>query len=308
MRKEEFFIPSNDGITKLHCIAWIPDEEPRAVLQITHGMVEYIGRYDAFASFMAEHDIAVIGHDHLGHGQSVTGEEKLGYFCHEQGGSVVIEDIYAVTKEAAARWPGKKIFLLGHSMGSFMVRRYLALHSAEISGAVIMGTGWIPAPLAGIGLAMSRLTMFFRGEFFRSRLLTSLALGSNNKPFEPARTPNDWLSRNTENVDRYQADPLCGYMFTAAAYRDFFTVLKLVAAEDGYDSISPELPILIVSGGEDPVGGKTACPKVLEGYKKRGFLDVTMKLYPEDRHEILNELDRENVYGDILRWMEERIK
>jgi len=307
MNKESFYFTSKDNSTKLHGICWMPEGEPKAVLQLTHGMVEYIDRYDAFARFMAENGFAVIGHDHPGHGESAIDEQHLGYFAKANGYVTIIEDIYQVTEEAKKRFPEKKIFILGHSMGSFMLRRYLALHSDAVSGAIIMGTGFIPALLAGVGHALSCINAALFGEFHRSKMLTGLALGSNNKPFEPARTPFDWLSRNTENVDRYLKDALCGYVFTASAYKDFFKVLKLVAKEDHFETISTKLPILITSGEEDPVGGKAACPKVKEVYDKRGFEDVRLKMYPEDRHEILNEVDRDLVFADILNWINERI-
>ena len=303
MKKEEFFLKSNDNKTDLHVIAWIPETEIRGVLQLTHGMVEYIDRYHDFAVFMADHGFAVIGHDHLGHGRSVTDSDKLGFFCDKNGHAIVIEDIFKITQEAHMRWPEKRLFILGHSMGSFMTRRYLALHASSVNGAIIMGTGFVPAGLAGLGPFLSVLTALFRGPFYRSKLLTGLALGGNNKAFEPARTPNDWLSRNTENVDRYQADPLCGFMFTASAYKDFFKVIGLVAKEDCFEDLPSSLALLITSGEKDPVGGKAACPKVKAVYDRYGIHDVTIRLYPDDRHEILNEVDRDVVYEDILTWI-----
>ncbi len=303
MRKEEFFLKSNDDITDLHVITWVPEGEIRAVLQLTHGMVEYIDRYHDFAVFMADNEFAVIGHDHLGHGRSVTSSDKLGYFCDKNGYEIVIEDIFKITQEAHMRWPEKRLFLLGHSMGSFMTRRFLALHASSVSGAVIMGTGFIPAGLAGLGHFLATMTAFFRGPYYRSKFLTGLALGGNNKAFEPARTPNDWLSRNTENVDKYQADPLCGYMFTASAYKDFFKFIGLVSREDSFENLPASLPLLITSGELDPVGGKNACPKVKAVYNRYGLNDVTVRMYPEDRHEILNEIDRDVVYRDLLAWM-----
>ena len=306
MKKTEFYIPSNDGITKLHGYAWAPDEQPRFILQLVHGMVEYIDRYDAFASFLAANDIAVIGHDHLGHGKSITDESKLGFFAEKEGYRIVIDDMHAVTEEGKKRFPGVKNYILGHSMGSFMVRRFLAVYPKDVDGAIIMGTGYIPAGLAGVGKTMSKVVKGTRGGFHQSKLLTNLALGSNNKPFEPARTPCDWLSRNKQNVDKYMADPLCGFMFTASAYADFFTVIQKIAKLEDYDKIPRDLPLLLTSGELDPVGGKDAVEKLAADYEKLGFTDVTVQLYPEDRHEILNEVDRDKVYADILAWLVEK--
>lgn len=303
MKKETFFLNSSDGKNRLHGFFWLPEGDPRALVQITHGMAEYIDRYDPFASFLANQGYAVIGHDHLGHGQTAKSDADLGFFAEKDGDRIVIDDIHLVTLEAKKRFPGKKILLLGHSMGSFMTRRYLAVYSKDLDGAIIMGTGNIPAPVAGLGVFCSKVSVLFHKDHYRSKFLTGLALGSNNKPFAPNRTEVDWLSRNNENVDRYVADPLCGFLFTNAAFRDFFTVMKKIAKQEGFDTIRRDLPLLIISGELDPVGGKKACTAVKAQYDQLGFTDVTLKLYPEDRHEILNELDREQVFSDLLLWI-----
>ena len=306
MTKETFYLDSNDKKNRLHGFWWLPDSEPKALVQLTHGMAEYIDRYDPFASFLADQGFAVVGHDHLGHGETVKSDEDLGFFADRDGDRIVIDDIHLVTTEAKKRFPGKKIILLGHSMGSFMTRRYLAVYSKELDGAIIMGTGNVPGALAGVGKFCAKLSRTFRGDHYRSKFLTGLALGSNNKPFAPNRTVVDWLSRNDENVDRYVADPLCGFMFTSAAFYDFFTVLKKVAKQEGFDTIRRDIPLLITSGELDPVGGKPACPAVKAQYDALGFTDVTLKMYPEDRHEILNEVDRDQVFQDLLQWIESK--
>ena len=306
--KEQFFLPSNDGITNIHVILWTPEDgNVKAVLQLVHGMCEYIDRYDAFASFLTKSGFAVIGSDHLGHGKSVTDEGKLGYFAHRDGYIKVTDDMAMVTEEGKKRFPGVKSFILGHSMGSFMTRRYLTIYGDKVDGAIIMGTGFIPSFLAFTGRVMANISCVFRGEFYKSLVLTALALGANNKPFSPNRTPVDWLSRNEENVDKYVADPLCGFLFTSSAYRDFFTVLQKLGNKKALDKIPKALPILITSGEEDPVGGKAACPKVLKQLQDAGLTDVSMKLYPEDRHEILNELDRAEVFEDLKTWLLEKL-
>lgn len=307
MAKKEFYIPSSDGVTKIHGYIWTPEGAPKFFLQLVHGMCEYIDRYDAFATFLTAHGVGVIGHDHLGHGKSVSSEEKLGYFAHEDGYKCVIEDMHKVTLEGKKAFPGVKNFILGHSMGSFMTRYYLTRHASDVNGAIIMGTGFIPGALAGVGKTASKLVRKTKGEFHHSKLLTALALGSNNKPFAPNRTAVDWLSRNEENVDRYVADPLCGFLFTAGAYVDFFTVLSLIAKQDGFSNIPKDLPILLTSGELDPVGGKAAVQKLKAQYDALGLTDVSVKLYPEDRHEILNEVDREQVYREILSWLTSKV-
>ena len=307
MNKEHFTRKSHDGATDLHVILWKPDTEVKAVLQLVHGMAEYIDRYHDFAAFLTEHGFAVIGHDHLGHGQSVTSPDKLGFFAEKNGDVIVVDDMHLVTEEAMKRCPGLPVFILGHSMGSFMVRKYLTRFSTPLSGAIIMGTGFIPKALASAGQTTAKLTCSVKGGMSRSKLLTGMALGQNNKPFAPNRTAVDWLSRNDENVDRYVADPLCGFMFTSAAYKDFFTVLKQLAEHKDFDKIRKDLPVLITSGELDPVGGTEACRKVEAELKETGLTDVTLKLYPGDRHEILNELDRDQVFSDILGWLESKL-
>ena len=305
MKREEGFFLSADGKTQIHEITWEPDHgEIKAVVQLVHGMAEYIQRYDAFASYLAEHGFAVIGHDLLGHGQSVTEPKRLGFFHEENGLNILIDDISAVGDLAEKNWPGKKRILLGHSMGAFLVRRYTALYPDRIDAAVFMGTGWIPGPTASLGLWIAKRSKKKNGPFSKSALLTQLVTGRSNKAFEPARTPFDWLSVNEENVDRYIADDLCGFEFTVGAYADFFQCLKALASGDREERIRKDLPLLIISGALDPVGGAKSCPKVLEHYRKLGLRNVTLKLYENDRHEILNEDDREQVFRDLAEWFD----
>ncbi len=304
MKKEHVFLPSGDGRTKLHGIIWEPDSgEIRAVLQLVHGMAEHIDRYHEFAVYLVEQGFAVIGHDHLGHGQSLSDMKDLGFFAKKDGYRIVVEDIYRVTCFGKERFVGKPWFILGHSMGSFMVRRYLTAHSPELAGAIVMGTGQIPGALANAGRMVAGLIGAVKGDHHRSGLLLAMSTGGYNKAFEPVRTSADWLSRNEENCDRYVADELCGFTFTTSAYRDFFTVLSELAAGKEYEKIRRDLPILLNAGEKDPVGGVKDVPKVYEQYLSMGMKDVTLKLYPEDRHEILNEADREAVFADVYDWM-----
>lgn len=307
MKKEEMTIPSTDEKTELHVITWAPDEEPKAVVQLVHGMAEYMERYDEFARYLTTRGYAVIGHDHLGHGKSVTDPSKLGFFAEENGDKIVILDMYGVTQLAGRLWPDKPVFILGHSMGSFLVRRYITRYSDDIAGAVVMGTGDQPAAASAFGLAIANSKKKRHGNMYISSTLDKMALGNNNKPFRPNRTPVDWLSVNEENVDRYMADELCGFSFTVSAYADFFKVLQDLAHNADVEKLSHGLPVLITSGELDPVGGEKACKAVLAKYKGLGMEDVTLKLYPGDRHEILNENDREQVYEDLGDWFDSKL-
>lgn len=307
MLKEDKRILSRDGKTQLHLITWEPETEPKAIVQLVHGMTEHMDRYHDFASYLITRGYACIGHDHLGHGQSVISPDKLGFFAEQDGNKILIQDIYQVTEYAKKLWPGKKLFILGHSMGSFLVRRYLMLHSRVVDAAVIMGTGNQPALASAIGLKVAKHAIKKNGPMSYSKILNNMALGRNNKPFKPNRTPVDWLSRNTENVDRYMADPLCGFDFTVSAWADFFQVLQELAQLENADNIVKTLPLLITSGVLDPVGGEKACKAVLAKYQKLGMLDVSLKLYPKDRHEILNELDRDKVFKDLGDWFDSKL-
>ena len=303
MKKTELYIPSADNKTQIHTIIWDPEvEDVKAVVQLVHGMSEYIDRYNDFAVYLAGKGYGVIGHDHLGHGKSLTNPSRLGFISEKDGHEILLKDISAVSHVAEESWPGKKRILLGHSMGSFIVRRYAALHSEELDGAVFMGTGWVPGAASGLGASIARRAIKKNGAFAKSPLLTQMVFGSNNKPFAPARTPMDWLSRNEANVDRYIADPLCGFEFTSGAYLDFFRILQHLSRGDDEQNIRKDLPVLIISGENDPVGGAKSCPTVLKHYEKAGLKDVTLKLFHDDRHEILNELDRDIVFKYISDW------
>ena len=305
MDKQEMYIPSSVNGKRLHVVIWRPEGEPLAVLQLTHGMCEYIDRYDDFARHLNGLGIAVIGHDHLGHGGSVSTAADLGYFADKPAAENLIDDIHAVTLLARQEFPNALNFLLGHSMGSFFARRYLALYGADISGAVVMGTGWVPSPVPQLGRVVATLISLVRGRRCRSKLLGGMVLGASEKAFA-SEGRLAWLSVNKANVRRYEADPLCGFAFTAGAYRDFFDIMAALAAQRGFDGIPRDLPVLVISGEKDPVGGAPAVRQVAAQLRALGLKDVTEKTFPGDRHEILNESDREAVYAFIDRWIMER--
>lgn len=308
MKKYTEKIASTDSKNNLNVIIWETEKEPIGVLQIVHGMAEYIDRYDNFAKYMTEHGFNVIGHDHLGHGHSVSDERDYGFFAEENGDKIIIEDMHSVTQYAREKWEELPNFILGHSMGSFCLRQYLTKYSNDVFGAVIMGTGWIPSAAALLGKTIATNTCKSKGSHTVNPLLIKLTLEPYNKPFAPARTNCDWLSRDEKQVDLYVNDKLCGFDFTAGAYKDFFTVLEKIAKNRQLIGMRKSLPILITSGSVDPVGGKKACEKLNAQYKRCGIDDVTLKLWENDRHEILNELDKSDVYRYIYNWLKSRIQ
>ena len=308
MKKYTEKIASTDSKNNLNVIIWETEKEPIGVLQIVHGMAEYIDRYDNFAKYMTEHGFNVIGHDHLGHGHSVSDERDYGFFAEENGDKIIIEDMHSVTQYAREKWEELPNFILGHSMGSFCLRQYLTKYSNDVFGAIIMGTGWIPSTAALLGKTIATNTCKSKGSHTVNPLLIKLTLEPYNKPFAPARTNCDWLSRDEKQVDLYVNDKLCGFDFTAGAYKDFFTVLEKIAKNRQLIGMRKSLPILITSGSVDPVGGKKACEKLNAQYKRCGINDVTLKLWENDRHEILNELDKSDVYRYIYNWLKSKIQ
>lgn len=308
MKKYTEKIASTDSKNNLNVIIWETEKEPIGVLQIVHGMAEYIDRYDNFAKYMTEHGFNVIGHDHLGHGYSVSDEHDYGFFAEENGDKIIIEDMHSVTQYAREKWEELPNFILGHSMGSFCLRQYLTKYSNDVFGAIIMGTGWIPSAAALLGKTIATNTCKSKGSHTVNPLLIKLTLEPYNKPFAPARTNCDWLSRDEKQVDLYVNDKLCGFDFTAGAYKDFFTVLEKIAKNRQLIGMRKSLPILITSGSVDPVGGKKACEKLNAQYKRCGIDDVTLKLWENDRHEILNELDKSDVYQYIYNWLKSKIQ
>lgn len=308
MKKYTEKIASTDSKNNLNVIIWETEKEPIGVLQIVHGMAEYIDRYDNFAKYMTEHGFNVIGHDHLGHGHSVSDERDYGFFAEENGDKIIIEDMHSVTQYAREKWEELPNFILGHSMGSFCLRQYLTKYSNDVFGAVIMGTGWIPSAAALLGKTIATNTCKSKGSHTVNPLLIKLTLEPYNKPFAPARTNCDWLSKDEKQVDLYVNDKLCGFDFTAGAYKDFFTILEKIAKNRQLIGMRKSLPILITSGSVDPVGGKKACEKLNAQYKRCGIDDVTLKLWENDRHEILNELDKSDVYLYIYNWLKSKIQ
>lgn len=308
MKKYTEKIASTDSKNDLNVIIWETEKEPIGVLQIVHGMAEYIDRYDNFAKYMTEHGFNVIGHDHLGHGHSVSDEHDYGFFAEENGDKIIIEDMHSVTQYAREKWEELPNFILGHSMGSFCLRQYLTKYSNDVFGAIIMGTGWIPSAAALLGKTIATNTCKSKGSHTVNPLLIKLTLEPYNKPFAPARTNCDWLSRDEKQVDLYVNDKLCGFDFTAGAYKDFFTILEKIAKNRQLIGMRKSLPILITSGSVDPVGGKKACEKLNAQYKRCGIDDVTLKLWENDRHEILNELDKSDVYQYIYNWLKSKIQ
>lgn len=307
IEKTDLYMPSSSGKDELHIAVWEPEKEPCGILQISHGMVEYIDRYDRFAKFLAAKGFLVIGNDHLGHGETAA-ERNYGYFTPEDGSYYVVRDLHRVTRYIRKKYPEVPLFLLGHSMGSFMARRYAMTYGDELDGLIIMGTGSKPEWLLHVGQALVRLLTAIKGERAHSWLMEKLCFALYNSHFKPVRTPSDWLTRDKEQVDAYRNHKFCQFAFTLNGYRTLFEVISFIQKKENIRKLPHALPMLFVSGDEDPVGNYGRSVRQVAGkYRRSGVADVTCHLYPEARHELLNELEFETVYEDIARWLEKHM-
>jgi len=276
---------------------WLPEGQPKAVIQLVHGMAEHIDRYDATARALSDDGFAVIGHTHLGHG---TQAKIKGYFGEKDGWQHLIDDVHALRQRTQPHHASVPYILLGHSMGSFIVRCYMMQYAKGLAGAILSGTGFFPKPVALLGLSVAKLVCLFGGEKKPSKLINGIAFGGSNKLFKPARTDFDWLTRDEAIVDSYVADPYCGFIFTGGGYRDFFTGLNRLTKVQG---VPEDLPVLLFSGEKDPVGSGNGVNKVARQLQSAGVKQVDVKLYPDGRHEMFNELNRQEVWQDVAAWV-----
>ena len=296
----EYQIPTQER-TALHVRAWTPDA-PRAAIQIAHGMAEHGGRYEDFAMAMAREGIAVYAPDHAGHGKSAA-PDAYGYFYAKHGWRRAVDDLHAVRASIEERHPGVPLILLGHSMGSLMARSYITRYGEGLRGVILSGTGG-PNPLLPVGKLLAAIEMRRLPAHKPSLLIDKLVFGAYSKPFAPARTPFDWLSRDPAQVDAYIADPGCGFPFTAAGYRDVFMGLGEIQAKSWAPSVPAGLPVLIISGERDPVGAMGKGVRWVEkALRDAGVREVECVLYPGARHELLNETNRAEVYADVAAWV-----
>lgn len=286
---------------KLEKRLWPAQGEAKGVVQLVHGMAEHIHRYDDAAQHLNAAGYVVVGHTHLGHGENA---KIKGYFAKKEGWDALIEDVHTLRKETHAQYPDLPYFLLGHSMGSFVVRTYCLKYEAGLSGVIISGTGHFDPPILMAGSLIAGLQCAFGGAEKPSMILHKMNFDKNNQQVENPLTDSDWLTRDAEHVEKYRSDPLCGFPFTARAYGDMFSGLKRLYPKH-LSVMVKDIPILVFSGDHDPVGANGAgVTKVYEELKAAGVKDVTLKLYPDGRHEMFNELNREEVYTDLIAWLD----
>ena len=314
MRKESFFYKSEDGRTYIHAVRWLPETRPRCVLQIIHGMAEYAERYEPFAGFLTEQGILVTAQDHLGHGQSLYGKDgedighPLGYFCSHDPAGTAVADVHRLRELTGQQYGEIPYLMLGHSMGSFILRNYLCSYGTETDGAIVMGTGMLPLPLLRCARMVAGVEKLFKGEKHPSRLLNAMSFGAYNKQIKNPVTDMDWLSTDAGQVRKYVEDSLCGFCFTVNGFQTLFELMVRLHDRIRLEKMPRELPVLFVAGACDPVGnfGK-AVQRVADSFSDMGMAGVSCRIYPGMRHEILNEKDRAVVERDLLQWMEEQI-
>ena len=303
----EFYFDSQ-GAGKIRCRCWLPQGAPRAVVQLVHGIAEHVDRYDGFARFLTEHGFAVVAEDHMGHGKSINGEGIQGYF--HGGWFAAVADTYHLLELTRGAYPDIPYILFGHSMGSFMARTILCKYPGSgITAAIICGTGAQPSGALPLLIKAADLIGKRSGETVPSKALEAMAFGSYNKRVEHKRTVCDWLTRDDAVVDAYIADHLCGFTPSAGLFRDMLSGILYIQKPESLNAMKKDLPVFFIAGGDDPVGsyGK-GVRKAAEAFRQAGMQDVTVKLYPLCRHEILNEINKEEVFQDVLTWIEGKIQ
>ncbi len=305
---KDFYFNSSTGKNKIHARMCVPDTEPRAIVQIIHGIAEYIDRYDEFMSFLADNGIIAVGTDHLGHGKSIESEEQTGFFAYENGWDYAVRDEEVLRLAMHENYPELPIIVFGHSMGSFMARTLLIRYPDSFNAAIISGTGNQGSALVNGGLFMGNLVTGLKGAHHYSKFLNNLAFGSYNKIYENPKTEYDWLSRDEANVQKYIDDPLCGFIPTCSLFRDMMTGVKFITNKKNLTAMNKDMPVYFMSGDMDPVGecGK-GVQKAYNNFLEAGMKDVSIKLYPGGRHEMLNEINKDEVYSDILTWLGSKI-
>lgn len=306
IHKTRFKYPSDDGIHSCQAYKWENSDIPvRGILQIAHGMQEHMSRYDEFAEFLCNNGFMVVGNDHLGHGYTVKNKSELGFFCPKDADEHIVEDLQGLKTIIAKDHPGIPYFLFGHSMGSFIARKYIVRHPDELSGVILSGTCKRSPIQTGAGIIISKVFGLFSKGHNESKFIDKLSFGGFNKKGKPK---NEWVMRNKEKLAIYNADPLCMFKFKTNGYTALFSILHFVNKKKNIESIPKNLPIFLISGEKDPVGSYGREPRNLFNcYKKAGIRDVSLKIYKGFHHEVISDIEREKTFKDILTWMKRKI-
>lgn len=305
---EDLYFNSSNGVNIIRARKCFPDGEVRAILQISHGIAEHIDRYEDFMIFLAENGILSVGDDHLGHGKSYRDNTDKGFFAEKDGWKDVVADMHSLYEQMKADYPSVPYVLFGHSMGSFLTRTYMITYPDDYDLAILSGTGHQDKALVYGGSLISEIICRTQGARTIGDTLNKIAFGSYLSHIENPRTPFDWLSRDEQTVDRYIADENCGFTAKNGLYRDMMSGLKFLTNPANIAKMNKSKPVYFMSGEEDPVGdyGK-GVERAYKAFCDAGCQDVTIRLYPGGRHEMLNEINRDAVYQDILSWIDSKI-
>ena len=306
---KEFTFPSSTGHNTIYARRCEPEGAPRGIVQIAHGIAEHIGRYEGFMEFLADNGFIAVGNDHLGHGKSVSDPEEYGFFDEKDGWSRVVDDMKALHDMIAGEYPELPYIFFGHSMGSFLTRTYIIKYPDDPALAVICGTGHQPIMQVAAGLAASEAAVKMYGPRKVGEKLNNIAFGEYNKSYDDVRTEYDWPSRDPGIVDGYIADPMCGFIPKVSLLRDMMRGLMFITDANNIAKMNKDMPVLFIAGWADPVGeyGK-GVKRAFETFCSAGMQHVHIKLYPGARHELLNELNKEEVMDDIMRWINGKLQ
>ncbi|MBU3057042.1 alpha/beta hydrolase [Pseudomonas indica] len=302
MRHDAFWLTASDA-APLYVNHWSPEQPPRAVVMLAHGMAEHSGRYARFGEALASAGFALYGHDQRGHGRTAQ-RGVLGHYADHDGWQRVIADLANLNHHIRQQHPDAPIFLLGHSMGSYIGQAYLMRHSCSLQGAILSGSNFQPPALYRAARQVARFERWRQGPVGRSALIEFLSFGSFNKAFKPNRTAFDWLSRDPDEVDKYVTDPLCGFRCTNQLWIDLLGGLEEISQEKNLAQIDHDLPLLVVGGARDPVSQGVRLEKLADALCRAGLRNVQLKLYPDARHELLNESNRDEVTAYLIDWLE----
>lgn len=305
---KEFYFTSSTGRNQIRVKQCTPDAEPKAIVQIAHGIAEHVDRYTEFMEHLAANGYLAVANDHLGHGKSLRPGEPLGFFADEDGWDYVVADMVKLHDRISGEYPGLPHIMFGHSMGSFLTRTYIIKHPDKYDAAILSGTGQQAKALVLGGYAAAAASVKLYGPRKIGDKLNDLAFGAYTKGIENPRTSFDWLTRVDSEVDKYIADPLCGFVTTVSLFRDMMGGVKFITNQKNINTMSKAQPIYFMSGDRDPVGdyGK-GVDRAYKAFCKAGLHDVMMRLYPGGRHEMLNEENKYQVYKDITAWLDDKL-
>jgi len=300
MQSTTFTLATVDG-ARLWVYRWLPEQTPRGIVQVAHGWAEHAARYERLADALCQAGYAVYANDHRGHGKTAGDPVALGFLAEHDGWNKAVGDLWQLHQRIRAEHPDAPIFALGHSMGSFLTQQFMSEHGESLAGVALSATNGKPPAITPLGIMLAKFERLRVGPHGHSKLLHHLVFDALNKSFEPARTKFDWLSRDAVEVDKYIADPLCGFASQVQMYIDVLSALAGLATPARLAKVPQQLPIYLFHGSRDPVA--TSVKQLVAAYHAANLQDVEYKVYPDARHETLNETNRDQVTRDLLSWM-----